>query len=342
MQRVFLDSDPPVCWLDGHMLDVESVGGKGASLGRLRALGAPVPLAAAVPARVYRDVAAGIGVPSILTGVPLSELESIRGRILDVPLPPYLADALCLAGDVFREEAGPAGVSLAVRSSAPVEDSARYAFAGLHDTILDVQPGEALERAIRECWASLWSDRAIAYRHEHNLDHLPMDIAVVVQQLVRCDVSFVAFAIDPISGNDDCVLITSTWGLGEAVVAGLVVPDQIRVERSGIVREYQVGSKAVMVISGPEGARTVPVPRILQSQPTLTPDVAATIAEMVRSLSGALGFPADVEGGLVGDQLYLFQARPITSALSSSSTSTLAVHHEETLIHDHRNRYKPA
>jgi phosphoenolpyruvate synthase/pyruvate phosphate dikinase len=174
MQHVFPDSDPPIFWLDGRIHDVGSVGGKGASLGRLRALGAPVPLAAAIPAHVYREVAAGIGVPPGLSGVTTLDLESIRTRLLDAPLPSHLVDALCLAGEVFREQAGAAGVSLAVRSSAPVEDSARHAFAGLHDTILDVQPGEALEQAIRECWASLWSDRAIAYRHEHNLGHLPM------------------------------------------------------------------------------------------------------------------------------------------------------------------------
>ncbi len=340
MQHVFLDPDPPVCWLDGCILDVESIGGKGASLGRLRALGAPVPLAAAIPAHVYREVAAGIGVPAGLHGVSSTELASIRARILGTSLPTNLLDALCLAGDVFREQAGNTGVSLAVRSSAPVEDSARHAFAGLHDTILDVQPGESLEQAIRECWASLWSDRAIAYRHEHNLGHLPMDIAVVVQQLVRCDVSFVAFALDPISGSDECVLITSTWGLGEAVVAGLVVPDQVKVDRSGIVRDYQVGSKSVMVISGPDGARTVPVPRILQAQPTLAPDAAAHIAEMVRSLSAALGYPADVEGGLVGDQMYLFQARPITTAVPSSSTPVLSLNHEETSNHGAANRHK--
>jgi pyruvate,water dikinase len=170
------------------------------------------------------------------------------------------------------------------------------------------------------------------------LGHLPMDIAVVVQQLVRCDVSFVAFALDPISGSDDCVLINSTWGLGEAVVAGLVVPDQIRVDRAGLVRDYQVGSKSVMVIAGTEGVRTVPVPRILQAQSTLEPDAAAHVAETVRALSVALGYPADVEGGFVGEELYLFQARPITTGLPSS-TPIHSLNHEETRTDVAGNRH---
>jgi pyruvate,water dikinase len=220
-----------------------------------------------------------------------------------------------------------------VRSSALAEDSARHAFAGLHDTILNVAPGTGLETAVRQCWASLWSDRAVAYRREHGLHNLPMDIAVVIQEMIHCDVSFVAFAIDPITGDDDCVLITATWGLGEAVVAGMVVPDLIRVDRRGEIREFRIGAKHRMVIPVDGGVRCVPVPRALQALPAIAPETARTIAVTVRTLSAGLGFPVDVEGGLLGSDLRLFQARPITTLPPPAFSRRNPTSHQEAYRH---------
>ena len=304
-----------ICWLDGGPYPVSEVGGKGASLNRLRALGAPVPLAAAIPTTVYQAFARRNGIPLTLDGQGGADPAFIRETMLTAPLPDGFAGALMQAGQTFATHG-----RVAVRSSATAEDSVDHAFAGLHDTVLNVDPGCNLEQAVRQCWASLWSDRAISYRREQGLRAVPMDMAVVVQAMVSCDVSFVGFAVDPITEDSETVLITATWGLGEAVVAGLVVPDEIRVDRSGQIADYRIGGKHQMVIPSADGVRSVPVPRVLQSQPVLSPDSAREIAAAIRALSAGLGYAADVEGGISNGALHFFQARPITTLSHSSSS----------------------
>jgi pyruvate,water dikinase len=143
-----------------------------------------------------------------------------------------------------------------------------------------------------------------------------VSIAVVVQELVRSDVSFVVFTADPVGDRDRHLVIAASWGLGEAVVSGLVVPDHIVVGPDGQILEYTVGDKHLMVIPGaqPEdGTREVPVPRALRTVPVLSDTQASAIAAMARELSPRLGYEADLEGAIAGDVLYLFQARPITT-----------------------------
>ena len=304
----------PIVWLDAGPAHRHEVGGKAASLSRLMALGAPVPAAFAIPAGAYADFAASLGLPRRAADVDPAGLESIRDTILAAPLPEFLTNALTQTHRAMSALAGP-GLSLAVRSSGTSEDSAALSFAGLHDTFLDIRTLADLERAVKACWASLWSDRAHAYRHERGIAAEDTEIAVVVQQLVRSDVSFVAFTADPVTGDDN-VVITATWGLGEAVVAGITVPDHITVSLDGTVRDYVAGRKHLMVIPNPgEGTGTVevPVPRALQSLPALTHSQAEEIARMARDLSRKLGYPADLEGGLSSGTIHLFQARPITT-----------------------------
>jgi pyruvate,water dikinase len=173
-----------------------------------------------------------------------------------------------------------------------------------------------LERAIVRCWASLWSDRAVSYRRAGGLATDDATIAVVVQQLIRSDVSFVVFTTDPINGDDGHLVISATWGLGEAVVSGLVVPDHIVIGPDGGVLEYVVGGKHLMVIPGDapgDGVREVPVPRAMRGMRTLTDAQAMRVGAAARGVAGRLGYQADLEGAFAGDALYLLQARPITT-----------------------------
>ena len=205
---------------------------------------------------------------------------------------------------------------MAVRSSATAEDSAEFSFAGLHDTFLDVRDMAGLERAITRCWASLWSERAVAYRRAGGMATDEAAIAVVVQQLVRSDVSFVVFTADPVSGDDGHLVISATWGLGEAIVSGLVVPDNIVIGPDGAVIDYTIGGKHLMVIPGSSpggGVREVPVPRALREMRTMTDAQAMRVGAAARGVAGRLGFQADLEGAFAGDALYLLQARPITT-----------------------------
>lgn len=291
------------------------VGGKGASLSQLAALGAPVPMAFALTTSAYSTFAASLGLPTHVSASILEDLPLIRSEILTARLPETISDAIAEAYGAIRAAAGP-DLSLAVRSSATAEDSADFSFAGLHDSVLDVRSLAALETAVRTCWASLWSERAVTYRRAGGLATETVEIAVVIQQLVRSDVSFVVFTADPVSGNDQHVVISASWGLGEAIVSGIVTPDHIVVGPHGDVIEQTVGRKHVMVVPGEapdEGVRQVNVPRMLQTVPVMTAGQASEIAAMARSLSGRLGYRADLEGGIAGGSISLFQARPITT-----------------------------
>ena len=312
-------------WLDGSPASRSLVGGKGASLSRLAALGAPVPPACALTTHAYSLIAASLGLPGRASEIAQHELPPLRALIADATLPEPIVEAIAEGFRAFQARVGE-HVALAVRSSATAEDSEAFSFAGLHDTVLDVGTLPALEAAVKQCWASLWSERAVAYRRVGGLAADEAVIAVVVQQLVRSDVSFVVFTADPVGDRDGHLVIAAAWGLGEAVVSGLVVPDHIVVGPDGEVVEYAVGDKHLMVIPGarPEdGAREVPVPRALRTMPTLSPEQISAIAAMARDLTPRLGYEADLEGAFSGGVPYLFQARPITT-LGSSVRAGLA------------------
>ena len=302
-------------WLDSAPASRTLVGGKGSSLSQLAVLGAPVPPAFALTTHAYTQFAASLNLPRQASDVSDEDLPRLRALIMAAALPGPVTESIVHGYGAFQTMVG-CEVALAVRSSATAEDSADFSFAGLHDTVLDVRTLPALEMAVKQCWASLWSERAVAYRRAGGIATDDAAIAVVVQQLVRSDVSFVVFTADPVGGRDQHLVIAASWGLGEAVVSGLVVPDHIVVGPDGQVVEYVVGDKHLMVIPGarPEdGTREVPVPRALRTMPVLSNSQASAIATMARELSPRLGYEADLEGAISGDALYLFQARPITT-----------------------------
>lgn len=302
----------PTVWLDQELLERDLVGGKGASLSELAALGAPVPPAFAVAAPECAAFMATLGVVDLSTVTP-DMLPALREQILAAPLPADLAAALADGFAALLERAG-ADIALAVRSSATTEDGFEHSFAGQHDTILGVRTVVELEDAVRQCWASLWSERAVSYRQANLPDVVPC-MAVVVQQMIRSDVSFIAFTEDPVGEWRDHVVISASWGLGEALVSGMVTPDHVVVAPDGRVAEYTIGDKQFMIIpdTAGSGTREAPVPRLMRSLPALSAEQAAEIATLVRGLAARLGYAADLEGAIAGGSVVLFQARPITT-----------------------------
>ena len=302
-------------WLDRGAASSAEVGGKAASLGRLATLNVRTPAAAVLTTAAYELLARHLGLPSAIAEVPAAELARIRTLIQEASLPAALRETLRTLHDAFMARCGP-GIALAVRSSATGEDTMAASFAGVHDTVLNVRTPAALDAAVRRVWASLWSEPAVAYRRAGRLANAGAAMAVVVQQLVRSDISFIAFSTDPVHGDAGNVVICASWGLGEALVSGRVVPDHIIVGPDGTVHDYVIGSKQVMTIvaDAPEGGtREVPVPRALRAIPALDPSLAAAIATLPRDLSRRLGFPADVEGGIAADTVHVFQVRPVTT-----------------------------
>jgi pyruvate,water dikinase len=308
-------ANPLLVWLNDGIVERELVGGKGASLSRLTDLGARVPPAFALTTHAYDRFADEQALPQRASDVADDDLPALRARIETANLPEPVRQMVADEFAAFQARAG-GECALAVRSSATAEDSAEFSFAGLHDTILDVRDFENLERAITRCWASLWSDRAVSYRRASGIEADAAAIAVVVQQLIRSDVSFVVFTADPVSNRDEHLVIAATWGLGEAVVAGLVVPDHIVIGLDGEVVEHIVGDKHLMVIPGAnpgDGVRETPVPRLLRTAPVMTAAQAMAIGAAARRLSERLGFHADIEGAFCNGELYFLQARPITT-----------------------------
>jgi phosphoenolpyruvate synthase/pyruvate phosphate dikinase len=312
---VQLAADQYLVWLHEERAERALVGGKGASLSHLAALSAPVPIAFALTTHVYRTFAELVGVPLRASCVNDADLAGIRARIVDARMSETQRELLC-SGFSHLQSKHDGPISLAVRSSATAEDSVEFSFAGLHDTVLDVRDLDHLEEAVKQCWASLWSERAVAYRRAGGIDADEAAIAVVVQQLIPSDVSFVVFTVDQVSEREEHTTIAATWGLGEAVVSGLVVPDHIVIGPTGEVIEYLVGDKHLMVIPGGTpggGSREVPVPRSLRTIPVLNTEQACEIGRMARDLSRRLGFRADLEGAIAQGSIYFFQARPITT-----------------------------
>jgi len=303
-----------VVWLGGNPVGRDLIGGKGAGLNDLAALGAPVPESFALSTVAYRAAASALGVPMRADAIAEDDLPSIREAILKSRLPVDLANDLARA--YLQLGAGAQhDLAVAVRSSAPSEDSSSFSFAGLHDTILAVRGLMELEEAVKRCWASLWTMRAVAHRRQHGLGADETAIAVVVERMVRSDVSFIVFTADPVSGRTDRIVVDATWGLGEALVSGLVTPDHGVLDGSGRLITYGVGEKATMVIPTSDGAgtREVAVPRALRSLRALQPEQVTAIGEQAKALAASLGGTSDFEGGIVGGRIYFFQARPITT-----------------------------
>jgi rifampicin phosphotransferase len=206
-------------------------------------------------------------------------------------------------------------VPVAVRSSATVEDLPGMSAAGQHDTYLNIRGERAVLDAVKRCWTSLWSPRAIGYRARLGVEPGDVSIAVVVQLLVPAEAAGVMFTADPVSGAHDKVVISANWGLGESVVAGEATPDSAVVDRtSGTLVSYQTGSKDTMTVTADTGTRSASTPAGLRSAQVLTPDQAGELARIGLAIEKLYGQPMDIEWVLAAGELSVVQARPITTS----------------------------
>ncbi|ALG14684.1 PEP/pyruvate-binding domain-containing protein [Kibdelosporangium phytohabitans] len=264
--------------------DLVTVGGKGASLARLTAAGIPVPAGFCVTTSAHRDFVSACG---------------------DV-VPSAVADAVRSA---YSALAHGNPVPVAVRSSATAEDSAELSFAGQHDTFLNVTgDGDVLD-AVRRCWASLWTERAVHYRAGNNVSS--PDMAVVVQLMVPATAAGVMFTADPVTGARDTVVINAAWGLGEAVVSGDVTPDTYTLA-GGAVRSV-IAEKTVMTVLTADGTATDPVPVPKRCQRVLSDDQVRELGALGRRIEQVCGTPVDVEWAVHDGQFTILQARPVTT-----------------------------
>jgi phosphohistidine swiveling domain-containing protein len=306
---------------DVRASDTALAGGKGANLGELAAKGFPIPPGFVVSADASRAFFASLELQGEIANLEGSSTEdlarrcaSLQRRIVESAVPPPLADAIRQAHSLLVR--GRDDVCCAVRSSATAEDLAGASFAGQHGTYYYVEAERLLEM-IRRCWASLWSPEATSYRSTRGISHASVSMAVVVQEMVRSQVSGVAFTANPVSGDLGEIVIESSWGMGAAIVDGRVTPDRYVVGRDGLrFRERRIAEKRFMVparLTAGSDQRLIPVPEAMRRLETLRPDQVATVAGWSLRCEELFGAPQDVEWAITGDRFHLLQSRPITT-----------------------------
>ncbi|WP_435335377.1 phosphoenolpyruvate synthase [Haloarchaeobius sp. TZWWS8] len=310
-----------VLWLDEIRADdIESVGGKGASLGELTSAGLPVPPGFVVTANTYREFIEEAGIDEELfeavdvdvdDSAALAEAESRASElILGAPFPDELREEILGAyADVGDGEA-----FVAVRSSATAEDLPDASFAGQQETFLNITEEELLEK-VRECWASLFTQRAIYYRKQQGFSHDDVNIAVVVQLMVDAEKSGVMFTSHPSTGEPK-MIIESAWGLGEAVVSGSVSPDNYVLDReSGEVVEVTVADKKTQMVKDPDTGKTVEVDvsEEMRNERVLSDEELSKLRELGETVETHYDTPQDVEWAIVDGEVFMLQSRPITT-----------------------------
>jgi rifampicin phosphotransferase len=318
--------------------DVALAGGKGANLGELIKAGFAVPDGFVVTAEAYAATleAAGLSLPDAAEDDP----AGFRDRVAQVSI----SDALW--HEIQRAYAALGGGPVAVRSSATAEDLPGATFAGQQDTELNVIGADQLLDAVRRCWASLWTERAVAYRRRRRIEPSEVKIAVVVQRMVPADIAGVMFTANPVTGARDQVVIDASGGLGEAVVSGAVTPDHYVLDSDGRLIEFSPGRREVAIVAKAGGGverqagmgqaqagagESVQGVGGLERQAGGAAQAAAGLhsgdtgdrlltEETLRALSALsgdvmrhFGQPQDIEWALSGDELWLLQARPMTA-----------------------------
>ncbi|MFD1563819.1 phosphoenolpyruvate synthase [Haloarchaeobius amylolyticus] len=319
-----------VLWLDEIGADdLEKVGGKGASLGELTGAGLPVPPGFVVTAGTYRsfieeaeideELFAAVDVDVDDSAALADAADRAQELILETPFPDELREEIL---ESYRE-VGNGEAFVAVRSSATAEDLPDASFAGQQETFLNVTEDELLKR-VRECWASLFTQRAIYYRQEQGFDHSVVNIAVVVQQMVDAEKSGVMFTSHPSTG-DPTMIIEAAWGLGEAVVSGAVSPDNYIIDRSDRSMDVTVAEKKVMHEKDEETGQTVEreVPEDKRTARVLDDDEIDELMDLGERVEDHYGEPQDVEWAIVGGEVYMLQSRPITT-IDESDTDAAA------------------
>jgi phosphoenolpyruvate synthase/pyruvate phosphate dikinase len=307
--------------LDDQRATLEVAGGKGASLTRLVGAGLPVPDGFHVTTMAYREfVAANNLQPPILAALELVDpmqpptleaaSQTIRELFEGAEMPAAIAGAVAHA---YAELTGQ-NPHVAVRSSATAEDLPEASFAGQQDTYLNVRGVEAVLQTVKRCWASLWTARAIGYRERNDIDQGVVSLAVVVQMLVPAEAAGIMFTANPVTGKRDHAVISAAWGLGEAVVGGLVTPDSLTVDKAtGEVQVRETADKQLMTVRVEDGTEEQPVPDELRDAPVLDDEHAADLMRLGVQIEQLYGMPMDVEWTLLDGRFAIVQARPITA-----------------------------
>ena len=310
---------------DLNKSDIGIAGGKGANLVELTQAGIPVPPGFVVTAETYEKFMEDSGINDkvldILDKIDINDTkalqaaaEEIKAIIIETPIPDDMVMFIKEAYNQLCQRVGEDDTDVAIRSSATAEDLPEASFAGQQDTFLHVSGDEEVIEYIRKCWASLFEARAIFYREENNFEHSKVLIAVVVQKMAIADKAGVMFTVNPSTG-EEIALIEGSWGLGEAVVSGDVTPDNYQVDKTNNeIINVTISDKKVMYTNDESGTSVkVNVPENLRMERVLSDDELIELTEMGKRVQAHYGEPMDTEWAFERDNLFLLQARPITT-----------------------------
>jgi len=292
---------------DLSVADRGTAGGKAASLGELLRAGLPVSPGFVVTATAFTRAMAALGLEDIEKLPP----AAVRARITAAPVPGDVAAEITARYDKLGS-----GTAVAVRSSATMEDSAEASFAGMCDSYLGVRGhGDVLDR-VRACWASLYNDELVTYRHRIGRSEHGLAMGVVVQRMVSPRAAGVMFTRSPVTGDSSVVAVEGTWGLGSALVAGEVTPDGFTVSKvTGEITARRLGAKLRIhsFDANDIGIKVRDIPLGQRGEPCLTDDQVRELARLARQVEDHYGTAQDIEWALLDDgSVVLLQARPET------------------------------
>ena len=307
--------------LDEPGATLEVVGGKGVSLTQMVSADLPVPGGFHVTTEAYQQFVTEnklqSGIMDAIETIRDSQPETLEAASLAIiqmfsqaSIPAQVANA------VVQAYAALPGMdpAVAVRSSATAEDLPEASFAGQQETYLNISGADAVLEATRKCWASLWTARAISYRARQGILPDNVSLAVVIQLLINAEAAGILFTANPLNGRRDQMLLNASWGLGEAVVGGLVTPDTLTLAKpSGNVITRETAEKLVQTVRLERGTEERPIPENLRRVPVLSDEQAAKLALLGNEIENLYGMPMDIEWTLADGEFAIVQARPITA-----------------------------
>jgi rifampicin phosphotransferase len=306
------------------------VGGKAANLGEMIQAGLPVPPGFCVTTTAYALVAEGSQIEPILVELSRTEAndtarlsklaKSARAILLAAPIPTRIEEAII---EAYRILGDGEYIPVAVRSSATAEDLPYASFAGQQETYLNIIGVEALMDAVRRCWASLWTDRAVSYRASNGIDQRSVRLAVVIQRMADATVAGILFTANPLTGKHRQTVIDASPGLGEAVVSGAVNPDHFVINTTtGEIVERRIGEKrvAIQVMTGGGTQRAELTTQ--SNEACLTSEQIRALTDLGSKVEVHYGAPQDIEWAIdTSGHLWLTQARPITTLFPLPATA---------------------
>jgi pyruvate,water dikinase len=300
--------------------DANIAGGKGASLGEMTQAGIPVPPGFVVLAdafeRFLEENQIGADIDSILSKVNHEDTNSVDGAsaeiqsiILNSKMPEDIEKEIMLNFKKLDAE------FVAVRSSATAEDGASASWAGELESYLNTTKGEVLEN-IKKCWASLFTPRAIFYRIEKQMHNDKVSVAVVVQKMIQSEVSGICFTVHPVTEDKNQLVIEAGWGLGEAIVGGMITPDNYVVDKEEFsITDSYISEQEIQIVRSKGGLGNIEHPVVVEKREIqkLSDEKIVELAKICIGIEKHYGFPCDIEWAMEDNKFFIVQSRPITT-----------------------------